>query len=81
LGQAGDGGAAQFRQEIGLNELEEALDFAAPFGVIGGAQDAFDAQGGTEGIELFGGVDLGPIDIDGQGQAVAEDIPTNKLPL
>ena len=73
LAQGGDGGVGQFGQEVGLDELEEALDLAPALGVVGRAEDALDAQGGTDGVELLGGVDLALVDVDGQGAAVAQD--------
>ena len=62
-------------KKVGLDELEEALDFAPALGVVGRAQDALDAQGGADGVELLGGVDLALVDVDGQGAAVAEHGP------
>ena len=71
--QGGDGGVGQFGQEVGLDELEEAFDLAPPLRVVGRAEDALDAQRGTDGIQLPGGVDLALVDVDGQGAAVAQD--------
>lgn len=62
-------------EEVGLDELEETLDFAPAFRVVGRAEDALDAEGGTDGVELIGDVDLGPVDVDGQGAAIAEHGP------
>ena len=56
-----------------MGEVEETLDLAPAFGIVGRAQETLDAQAGAGGVELFGGVDLGLVDVDGQGAAVAED--------
>jgi hypothetical protein len=58
LREGGDGGVLEFGQEVGLNELEEAFNLASAFGVVGCAQDTLNAQGGADGVELFGGVDF-----------------------
>jgi hypothetical protein len=73
VGQAEHLSPGHFGQEIGLDELEEAFDFAPPFGVVGRAQDAPDAQVGADGVKVLGGVDLALVDIDGQGPSVAQD--------
>ena len=75
LGERCHFGAGQFGQEIGLEELEEAFDFALAFGVVGRGQDALNTEGGADGVKLFGGVDLAAIDINGLGNAVAQDGP------
>ena len=75
LGQAGDGGALQFGQKIGADKAEKAFDLALAFGGVGAGQDPLDTEGGADGIELFGSVDLAPVDVDGQGDAIAEDGP------
>jgi len=41
LGQGGDGRVGQFGQEIGLDELEKALDLAPALGVIRCTEDSF----------------------------------------
>jgi hypothetical protein len=56
-----------------LDELEKALDLAAAFGVVGGAQDTLDAEGGADGVELVGPVDAALVDVDGEGASVAQD--------
>jgi hypothetical protein len=73
LGKSGDGGEGKFGKKVGLDELEEALDLAAALGVVGSAEDALDAQGSADGVQVLGGVDFGLVDVDGQGAAVAED--------
>ena len=73
LGESVDGGAREFRQKVGLNELEETLDLAPSFGIVGSAEDALDAESGADGIQVLGNVNLGPVHIDGQGAAVAQD--------
>jgi hypothetical protein len=73
LVERGDGGASQFRQEVGLDELEEPLDLAATFGIVGRAQDALHTEGGTDGVEVLGGVDLAPIDVESEGAPVAQE--------
>ena len=60
-------------KKVGLDELEEALDLAATFGVVGRAEDALDTEGSADGVEVLGGVDLALVDIDGQGTTVAQD--------
>ena len=73
LGEGGDGGMREFGQEVGLDELEEAFDLAPAFGIVGGAEDALDAQGGADRVEVLGGVDLALVYVDGEGPAVAQD--------
>jgi hypothetical protein len=73
LGQSGHGRECEFWQKIGLHETEETLDFSASFGIVGGAKDALDAQSGTDSIHMLGGVDLAPVDVNGQGTAIAQD--------
>ena len=73
LGKGGNGGASEFGQKVGLNELEEAFDLAPPFGIVGGAEDTLDAESGTDGIQMLGNVYLGPVHVDGQRAAVAQD--------
>ena len=65
VGQAGDGGAVEFGQKIGADKAEKAFDLTLAFAVVGAGQDALDAEGGAEGIELLGRIDLAPVDIDG----------------
>jgi len=73
LRQGGNGGMLKLRQEVGLDELEEAFDLAAAFGVVGGAQDTLDPEGRTDGVEMVGDMDLGQVDVDGERAALAED--------
>jgi len=73
LGEGGDGGEREFGQEVGLDELEEAFDLAPAFGIVGGAEDTLDAQGGADRVEVLGGVDLALVYVDGEGAAVAQD--------
>jgi hypothetical protein len=73
LGQGGDRRAGQFGQEVGLDELEETFDLAPAFGGIGRAEDALDAEGGADGVEVLGGVDFALVDVDSQRAAIAGD--------
>jgi hypothetical protein len=73
LRQSGHGRKREFGQKIGLDETEETLDFSATFRVVGSAKDALDAQSGADGVHMLGGVDLTPVDVDGQGTAIAQD--------
>ena len=75
LGQAGQVGRFEFGQEIGPNEAKKAFDFAASFRVVRGAQNALDAEAGTDHIKLLGGVDTAAIDIDRPRQAIADNGP------
>jgi len=73
LGEGGDGGASEFGQKVGLNELEETLDLASAFGIVGSAEDALDAESGADGVQMLGNINLGSVHVDGQGAAVAQD--------
>jgi hypothetical protein len=56
-----------------LHEAKEALDFSATFRVVGSAKNTLDAQSGTDGVHMLGGVDLALVDVDGQRETVAQD--------
>ena len=73
LRESGDLGALEFGQEVRLDELEEALNLASAFGVVGCAQDALDAEGSADGIEVLGSVDLAANDVDRERAAIAQD--------
>jgi len=73
FGQRGGRNLFQFGQEIGANEAEEPFNFAFAFGIVRRSQNPLNAEGGADGIELFGGVDLAPVDVNGLGEAIAED--------
>jgi hypothetical protein len=68
-----DGGRGEFGKQVGLDKLEEALDLATAFGIVRGTEDALDAQGSADSVELVGLVDATPIDVDGKGATIAQD--------
>jgi hypothetical protein len=47
LVQGGDRRVSEFGQKIGLDELEEAFDLPAAFGIVRSTEDALDAQAST----------------------------------
>jgi hypothetical protein len=52
LRQSGHGRECEFGQKIRLDEAEETLDFSASFGIVGGTENALDAQSSADGILL-----------------------------
>ena len=60
-------------QKLCAERLKKSFLFALAFGRIGRGLDALDAEGGTGGRELRGGVDLAVVDVDRARQTAAQD--------
>jgi len=43
----------QLGQKVGLDELEETLDLASPFRVVGRTEDTLDTEGGANGVQVL----------------------------
>ena len=75
LVKSSDGGVSEFREKIGLDKLEEALDLAAAFGIVSGTENALDAERSADRVELVGFIDTAPVDVDGERTAIAHNPP------